>query len=45
MLIKIIVSLCADAEKILSILIIFPSSFEGLRFKFTIFAFDGQKLA
>ena len=45
MLIKIIVSLCADAEKILSILIIFTSKFESLRFKITIFAFDGQKLA
>ena len=45
MLIKIIVSLCADAEKILSILIIFSSKFESLRFKITIFAFDGQKLA
>ena len=45
MLIKKIVNLYADAAKILSILIIFSIKFESLRFKITIFAFEGQKLA
>lgn len=45
MMIKIIARLCATAAKILSILIIFSGKFESFHFKFTIFAFTGQKLA